>query len=1429
MDWRGSLEICGSSGHQQRIHFGGAFDENQPTDLEREAANMVLLNTTDLRRTSVLLNQFLKFSKPLACPHEGIRILPHGVSCFELPVGSRGTDLFSACVLIAHVQTLTTEFPTSRTSAPSLSLSTTPTMAEIEATIDELTQPSHGKRDKGEAPERAPPTPTMIDEGHLDPFTTSLKRSLTLKTFVKKAVELNNTFVLPRASAFPVELGAWRWTSRAPAPWNRNSDACYRIDPNDPLAEKKRLHPDTHIASSSRPEMRLPVDLLRVLELLYIYASVRSFATVLVPASRGPWPCTGEEEQEERTCAMNGLSVNAGASKLLLVVNCVTTTPDVHWDDPRRRASSRYPIGLLNGDPWKRGAETEHLHRQDYPSTARPSPSPLPRLPPAAHPTPHSANPLAHPKTMSRPMRTLIVRSLPPGKDRADLLDFIRSNHGSGFRRIVYERDDRTYLLFSDVDRATAVLEHIRRSTVIHVDYAREDISFRPPPRSNVDPNPIVRIQPSSTPLSREELEKIMRCYRGFEFFEILEDEDSESPLPRRSDGRSSRSGSARAEMVPYAGFRDLFCAEQAVDDLYNFTNVYSSFSSRPDRVRIAVEQRQRAAPGQPAARIDALKAAWLRVTRIPEDVSYGTMKRHFNRLEGFSLLCFQPNAFMVAFDSEDCAERAAENLLQNTKMDVRRADLSDVDSLRIPPIRKPGTATAVLHIRLHAWMPPRRISELLRLYSCLDDVKVLKDSILAFFDTVEDAAEARLDLEKTTDFIVEYTNNDHASSGIQDDGFNLGGGGAPSPPPTLPCISPPPVSASAASEAPPIPPPVGSTSHPAPLPPSSSSSQPPLSPPSEPTSAIFIPANEVASAKFSLRHQLGNIDGFERMTFQDEGLYAWFRSRDHAARAAGRIEGERRLSPTLVERAQPRVRLPPLQPPHAEHYMGALYIRAMPCLPRDTLQHILEGYSGYMTCRHTKEATLVDYVDQETATKVLLDLRATTNIRPEYSNRSAQPSNRYMTDDRWENGSNGSEGSGKSDATLEFDRSPPPAALPGCRTIYVTSLGTKDKADIKQVVVKMPGFVRVQFGQTNFRVVLRDPAHAQIAMERMRNAVRSWKMSYARKEPETKRIEELGEPSKTLWTSTLYWTEAELRKYLSQYRGYERLDFDSAHSWVHFRDLECAHAALTDMNTTTNLYSVYSSKKFDREMVGYAAATDVPSSAMAGLVNAPAFSPNQRPPFPTSATVTSSLGIYDPGVRHAWDSVAAAAAANAASDPLRYGSQHPLPTHPMSMTMMPSVFAPAHHPPLPRPPSTTAAAAAAASAAPRQTRGVVVNLAHQPTPAVAPAAGPITSMRRPSRSALDDGFFVSESGDERDRTRSSPFVEHFPIRRGEVESQVEMHTNVVMIRNSFTNDPADLTRIFEVYPGFDGLATERKGAVTFWFVRFADLESAEN
>ncbi|KAJ3403821.1 hypothetical protein HDV05_007600, partial [Chytridiales sp. JEL 0842] len=196
------------------------------------------------------------------------------------------------------------------------------------------------------------------------------------------------------------------------------------------------------------------------------------------------------------------------------------------------------------------------------------------------------------------------------------------------------------------------------------------------------------------------------------------------------------------------------------------------------------------------------------------------------------------------------------------------------------------------------------------------------------------------------------------------------------------------------------------------------------------------------------------------------------------------------------------------------------------------------------------------------------------------------------------------------------------------CRTLYVTNLTTLDKADAYFLLSPLAGFQRIQFGQTNFRAVFATPAQATLAVPILLDAQQGLKITFARKEPELKRIMELGEPSRVLWTSTLYWTPQELLKFLNRRfaEGFDKLVFESGHSWVHFRDVEAATTGLEVLNGSTNLYSVYS-KKFDRG----AAATQGGKSAVATPLTPPsephALVDAANPAQPASGQPDRSLG----------------------------------------------------------------------------------------------------------------------------------------------------------------------------------------------------------
>ncbi|TPX68747.1 hypothetical protein SpCBS45565_g02930 [Spizellomyces sp. 'palustris'] len=947
----------------------------------------------------------------------------------------------------------------------------------------------------------------------------------------------------------------------------------------------------------------------------------------------------------------------------------------------------------------------------------------------------------------------LTVKSLPQGKDRADLLDLVRSEQfRKGLVRVVFEDDGRITLIYADADLADDALKAIQSATAIGIAITQEEPTVTSSPRQNTEPNPVVWIAPDSTPLDKEELRKILQAYRGLELFGLVHGEQ----LHAVNGGPHNRARTTHQAEVPYACFRDVFCAENAVEDLSKHTNLVCGFADNPGSIRKILERKENL--GRTSSRVAVDRMTWIIVSEVPEDVALGSLRRHFGRLDGFIFLGLQPEALFLGFQTVAQAKKAADNLIRNTRMKVRPASKRDVQSLHMPPKCDPSRATPVLNISPPPWLHKRRVAELLQMYEGFQELKPGQQYLSANFETVDQASRVLKELEATTNLQIRFSQPSESKGteavGAQasEEGGAIGGlvGATGSRARSNSVTSSSSVTSITSS--------AHSTNERATLRASSSVySRLAASEPLASASAMLINVSELTTVDDSLRHLVGSLDGFERMAFYDEGCYSWFTTRELTERAASRIEAERHITPILVEKRRARQRAPPIQPPHAEQYAGSLFVRCPPGLTKEALQLILEHYPGYRTCRHLRDAIIVDYEDQEAANRVMKDLRVHTNVRVEYSNKSAQSGNRYLADDRTEAAGVTSE---DESVPSELKNSSTQAPIPGCRTIYVTQLGGKDKADIKTLCSQLPGFHRIQFGQTNFRVVFKDPESAAQAMLKIRRLVRNWRASFARKEPEQKHIADIGEPSKVLWTSTLYWSEAELRKYFEMYPGFDRLDYDTSHSWIHFADVSSARAALTDMNSTTNLYSVFSSKRFEVDETTFRQVGTMP----------PAHTSDAIPVAKASAESNRRDRSND---RHAWESGVDLAHSRGGRSPKSYQDTEL---------------------PIPNPPST---------AQPPRTANLTI----------VTSEGPL-------------GSKMLFAGEDTKKVASSPGAEHFPTRRIAAKPR-EIISNIIIIRNSSTNEREELEAIFQEYPNFEGLAFEQKGSFLVWFCRFADLESA--
>ncbi|KAJ3051045.1 hypothetical protein HK097_007988 [Rhizophlyctis rosea] len=686
---------------------------------------------------------------------------------------------------------------------------------------------------------------------------------------------------------------------------------------------------------------------------------------------------------------------------------------------------------------------------------------------------------------MGRPHRTIFVKSLPAGKDRADLLDYIRSNHAFGFRRIIYERDGKrqrsapkgvptlksiapigtSLLVFSDVDSATSALEGIRSNTVIELDFAKDDVAFRPPARGEKDASRILSLsQPS--PLSHPELEKIMRCYRGFESYDLLDDgsqrQHNDHP-PRRNSHHT-----LRPEPTAHITFRDALCAEQAVDDLCDFTNIFASFVSDPEHTQKLPSNRHHLKSNPPASRINFHALAWIHLNEIPAESTYTALYQQFTSIEGFRFISFQPDALFLGFTAVEEAETALTQLHRNTKMVVRHANNVDLYSIQhlLRHVRhpmNPSPPSSMLFIRVPQFLPSSRVVELCKAFEGFVDATFSKDHLVVTFETVEQAEIADKALDEGTDLFVDFFKSHRTDDGRHD---HLRYGRR----------------ADGQDEA---------ADH----------------------SEVLGPRR---------RSNFGGLVGAagERGRSVDDASVGSSRrsSAAHLYVPHGHAEGEQ-----AADRSE------------GLHGVHERYDRRAATGQR----HLFDD-------RH-------DIVSSDNES-VFSDLSASTRSR----RTSLRPGGRANRSD---------------------------ASMLGSRTIYVGNVSEMEKPAAKKFASSFPGFLRIHFGQTNFRLMFDTHTHAREAMAKMRENHVDWKTSFARKEVEEKIIETVGDESNVIWISTLYWAEGSLfTLFTTHYPGFDHLDYQAAHSWVHFKDVQSAKKALEDLNSRTNLYAVFSSKYVKRD-----------------------------------------------------------------------------------------------------------------------------------------------------------------------------------------------------------------------------------------------------
>ncbi|KAJ1550977.1 hypothetical protein HK096_003881, partial [Nowakowskiella sp. JEL0078] len=700
----------------------------------------------------------------------------------------------------------------------------------------------------------------------------------------------------------------------------------------------------------------------------------------------------------------------------------------------------------------------------------------------------------------------------------------------------------RTYLIFDTSEYAQAALGTIRRKTAINVEFTREDVKFQPRSRQFSKSSRVIRISPQYTPLTLLELEKLFGNYRGFVSFVYMEDDPAELTNEGKSNKApgSGRKGNSRVDSAAFVLFENATFAENAQGDITNFTNIVSNFALHPERVI-----RQRNEKEKVTLRVDKSNHSWIVLNTIPENLSYITLKEQLIHLDGFKLIAFNADSIFVAFDSKYGASKAIIDLSIDLRINFNEADNPETLTFEIPHVKeRQALSSSEISIRIPSDLHSHKIGELLSMYPGVEENHISGNRIIARFVTINEAQNAVEDLEKTTNLFVEcstlYGEAQLSSDNSPDRRSNVA------------------VSKSRL---------LGT----------SSTGNGPW--------AIFAP--NVETLTLNLRTYFGSQEGFEKLAIFDEGAYVWFKTHQHALSASDNITLDKGISISVIEKSKPRDRF--IHNNQHEHLTCSLFIRNVPGLPRDALLLIVQMYPGYVTVRGLSDYIIVDFIDTDSSRAALLDLRMHTNIRVDYSNKTARSMDAQTLDKPSRLARDDDEMSSV-DGSVSDKLSP--------RTIYISNLGSKDKADILQWVIQLRGFTRCQFGQANFRLVMKDENSANEAMIKIKNLGRNMKASFAKKDPEQKKIEELGEPSKVLWTSTLYWNESEFIKLLQTFAGFYKLDFDSAHSWVHFDDVESARSALEFFNSNTNLYSVFSSKKFGPDISRPAASQIDPRQA---------------------------------------------------------------------------------------------------------------------------------------------------------------------------------------------------------------------------------------
>ncbi|KAI8924164.1 hypothetical protein BC831DRAFT_551577 [Entophlyctis helioformis] len=168
---------------------------------------------------------------------------------------------------------------------------------------------------------------------------------------------------------------------------------------------------------------------------------------------------------------------------------------------------------------------------------------------------------------------------------------------------------------------------------------------------------------------------------------------------------------------------------------------------------------------------------------------------------------------------------------------------------------------------------------------------------------------------------------------------------------------------------------------------------------------------------------------------------------------------------------------------------------------------------------------------------------------------------------------------SSSSNAANTSSNSNTSSSAKGKTTIHVTNI-TKDKASLKRLFERMPGFCRIAFHADYVFVCFNDLHSATLAIGDIQRRT-DMLAAYAKNGITAHALPSIAVPPNPILYVSVYpfITEAEMTGIFSLYDGFDSCRFFATHALVRFKSVEHARKALDNLNSTTNLFANFSNK----------------------------------------------------------------------------------------------------------------------------------------------------------------------------------------------------------------------------------------------------------